>query len=139
MRIKRYVFTAIIAALFWPVVLYLLDNPLLNLMRLDGRVTAGLMLSLAFATLCGVWVNDAHSGWASGVKHLGGFDVMLSRFLIAFVSLLIFAIPYSMTITAFAGIRFSYMDALVSQGFVIVGTVWITTQVVDILARYRAI
>ena len=135
MQMQRYLFTAVLSTLMWPLSLWCLGNPLVELMRLDYSVGLYLEASLFLATIAGVWSVDATMDWSAGKTPLFGGVAVATHAGIAVIAATVFSIPYSSLITVLSGQSFSYLDALLGQGIIVLGIVWIATQIVDVLKR----
>lgn len=137
MKIRRYTFTALIAVLLWPLWLGILSNPLFSVLQGFPAIAAVLICCLFASTLAGVWVVDGFYSWSSGTLELFGPHVMVTRMSIACATAIIFCIPLKMIISSITNSSFGYADALFSQGLVVVGSVWLAAQIVDMLVHHR--
>jgi hypothetical protein len=138
MRIQRIAFTTIIAALIWPVLLVVRDHPITFFMLKDLKVAVYLEVMLMASTVCSIRCVDAVDDWRSAKMRPAGLDVMGTRFLIAAITALLFALPFSILVAGITETPYGYMNALMNQGFTVVGATWLSTIIVDLLVRnYR--
>lgn len=94
-----------------------------------------LLTTLAGSTIAGVWIVDRFSLWSAGTTPFLGFGATLDRFFIGLGAAVVFCIPYSRTIALLADAPFGYVDALETQGPIVVGVVWLAAIFVDLFVR----
>lgn len=139
MRIQRIVYTTIIAAMIWPILLALRDHPITFFMLHDLKVAIYLEIMLMASTACGIRCVDTVEDWSSAKMPPAGLEVMGTRFLIAAITALLFALPFSILVAGITETPYGYMNALMNQGFTVGGATWLSTIIVDLLVRnYRA-
>lgn len=138
MRIQRILFTIIIAALIWSILLALRDHPITFFMLNDLKVAVYLEVMLMASAACGIRCVDSVDDWSSAKMRPAGLDVMGARFLIAAITALLFALPFSILVAGITETPYGYLNALMNQGFTVGAATWFATIIVDLLVRnYR--
>ena len=66
MQIQRYLFTALLAVLIWPVYLWFTGDWLFSIMREYPEVALLLLGSIFLGTLAAIWCVDGATAWSSG-------------------------------------------------------------------------
>ena len=135
MKKQRYLFTPVLAVLLWLLWLGLLQSALVSVLLLNIPLAISLAAVLFGATIAGIWSVDAAVEWSTGQTPWGGPQALAIRFAIAAIATALFAFVYARAIASVGGFEFTFLDGLRSQGFIVLGSVWIATQIVDLLIR----
>ena len=135
MKKQRYLYTPVLAVLLWLLWLGIFQSPLVQVLILNKQLAIILALCLFGSTIAGIWTVDAAIEWSAGKTPWGGPQALLIRLAIATTATLLFAFVYARAIASIGGFEFTFLDGLRSQGFIVLGSVWIATQVVDLLFR----
>jgi hypothetical protein len=134
MRLRRYLFTAVIASLLWLVWQGLFKPKFLELFAQLPLTATFLVAGVFFGTISGIWAVDAASGWSSAKTQHIGLTAICSRIGIALVAGMFFSIIASNVFGAL-GVSISVWDTFTRLGLSVFGMVWLATQIVDLLAR----
>ncbi len=135
MRAQRYAFTALFAALLWPLIMRVADNPLLGILIQLMPLGIIVTIALSLATVAGIWVVDGMSGWSGGTQPLGGTHATMLRLGIGLVAMIVFCIPLRVVMSKLTGSDFTFAHVVASQGLGVFAAVLIAVQIVDILVR----
>lgn len=135
MRVQRYAFTALFAALLWPLIMHIAGNPLVEVLVYLPLQALALLVCLAITTILGIWVIDGMTMWSKGSSPLGGLQATLMRVGIASIATFLFCFPLRVTLSGLLNTDVSIGNVLNSQGFGVFAATLIAVQVVDILVR----
>jgi hypothetical protein len=131
MRIERYLYTALLATLLWPLFLWLKKDPLFDLMLMDREIALYLLLSLFGGTIAGIWCIGAKWRGDAAIISVASSTTRIS---IAVLATGIFSIP-CLRLLQVLDAHVSYVAILLNWGSLAFTAVWIATYIVDILKR----
>lgn len=138
MRFKRYVLTALVAALIWPILLAIFQNPLWNLMQNWRLLAIVLMWQIFASTIIGVWAGDLAYSWTSGKIPLATWKQSFAYGLIALSATAVFCIWLSREISEMYKVHIGYVATFKSHGMAAFVSIFIAAVIIDLLVReYR--